>query len=92
MPCAIKLTRRTKAGIVVTVRGPHVVNSYLDQLNGCLNLKNCYNAEREGSSQTQWRITPGEACGGANVEFDGVNGQGTEVGHAFLKVDNRFCR
>jgi hypothetical protein len=91
-PCPVRLTRQTKAGIVVTVSGPNVVNSYLDQLNGCFSHKNCYNAEREGSSQTQWRITSGEVCGAANVEFDGVDVHGTEVGHAVLKVLNDFCR
>ncbi|HEY6327579.1 MAG TPA: hypothetical protein VIW73_13825 [Candidatus Cybelea sp.] len=91
-PCPIVLTRHTKAGIVVTVSGPNVVNSYLTQLNGCSHHKFCYNAHRAGSSYTQWRITSGKDCGGADVGFDGVDGQGTEVGHASLEVSNRFCR
>jgi hypothetical protein len=90
-PCPIRLTKHTKAGIVVTVSGPHVVNSYLTQLNGCFGDKFCYNAQREGSSSTQWRITSGKDCGGADVGFDGVDGQGAEVGHASLKVSNRYC-
>jgi len=91
LPCPIRLTRHTKPGIVVTVSGPHVVNSYLGQLNGCFSGKNCYNAEREGSSQTQWRITSGQVCGGADVEFYGVNSHGTRMGYTFLKVSNHYC-
>jgi hypothetical protein len=90
-PCPIRLTRHTKAGVVVTVSGPGVVNSYLGKLNGCFNGKLCYNAEREGSSQVRWRITSGRACGGADVEFDGVNASGGQVGYFFLRVSNRYC-
>ncbi len=90
-PCPIRLTRRTKQGILVTVSGPGVVNSYLDKLNGCFSGKLCYNIQREGSSQVQWRVTPGTACGGASIEFDGVNVSGGEVGHFFLRVSNRYC-
>jgi hypothetical protein len=78
-------------GFVVTVNGPRVVNSYLGQLNACFGNKLCYNAEREGSSQVQWRITSGRDCGGADVEFLGVDANGHEVGYAFLKVNNRYC-
>ncbi len=91
LPCPVRLTRHTKPGIVVTVSGPHVVNSYLGQLNGCFNGQNCYNAEREGSSQTQWRITSGRACGGADVEFYGVDRHGAKRGYFFLKVSNHYC-
>lgn len=90
-PCPIRLTRHTKPGIVVTVSGPGVVNSYLGKLNGCFNAHLCYNAEREGSSQTQWRITSGTACGGADVEFIGVDAHGENVGYFFLKVTNKYC-
>jgi hypothetical protein len=90
-PCPVRLTRHTKAGIVVTVSGPGVINSYLGKLNGCFSGKLCYNAEREGSSQVQWRITSGRACGGADVEFDGVNASGGQVGYFFLRVSNRYC-
>lgn len=90
-PCPIVLTRRTKPGIVVTVSGPGVVNSYLGQLNACFSGHNCYNAERVGNSQTRWRITSGRACGRADVEFLGVNASAQEVGYAFLMVTNRYC-
>lgn len=90
-PCPVLLTRHTKAGIVVTVSGPGVVNSYLGRLNGCFSGKICYNAEREGSSQVQWRITSGRVCGGADVEFYGVNASGGKVGYFFLRVSNRYC-
>ena len=90
-PCPIRLTRHTKPGIVVTVSGPGVVNSYLGALNGCFNGHLCYNAEREGSSETQWRITSGTSCGGADVEFIGVDAHGAKVGYFFLKVANKYC-
>src|SRR5215469_14978672 len=48
LPCPIRLTRYTKTGIVVTVSGPAVVNSYLGRINSCFNGRLCYNAEREG--------------------------------------------
>jgi hypothetical protein len=91
-PCPVRLTKHTKSGIVVTVSGPGVVNSYLGSLNGCFNAKLCYNAERVGSSQTQWLITSGRSCGGADVEFLGVDALGEQVGYAFLKVANKYCR
>jgi hypothetical protein len=91
LPCPISLTRRTRSGIVVTVSGPGVVNSYLGKLNSCFNGKLCYNAEREGSSQIQWRITSGRACGGADIEFFGVDANGNKVGYAFLKSANLYC-
>jgi len=90
-PCPIRLTRHTKAGIVVTVSGPHVVNSYLGRINGCFSGRTCYNAERVGSSEVQWLITSGDACGGADVEFVGVNARGKDVGYFFLKVANKYC-
>jgi hypothetical protein len=90
-PCPITLTRRTKPGFVVTVSGPGVVNSYLGGLNFCVHHQLCYIAEREGSSQTKWRITSGRYCGNADIKFSGVNAGNTEVGHAFLQVANRYC-
>ncbi len=90
-PCPLRLTRHTKAGIVVTVSGPGVVNSYLGRINGCFNGHLCYNAERVGSSETQWLITSGPSCGGADVEFEGVNASGGKVGYFFLKVANKYC-
>jgi hypothetical protein len=90
-PCPITLTRRNKAGVVVTVGGPGVVNSYLTKLNSCFNHKICYNAQREGSSQVQWRISPGLACGAADIEFVGIDAGSQEVGHAFLKSANKYC-
>ncbi len=91
-PCPVHLTRHTKPGIVVTVSGPGVVNSYLGKISGCFNGRICYNAEREGSSQTLWRMTSGRSCGRADVEFDGINASGQTVGYFFLKVANKFCR
>ncbi|MGA8576146.1 MAG: hypothetical protein WB609_10780 [Candidatus Cybelea sp.] len=91
-PCPVRLTRHTKSGIIVTVSGPGVVNSYLGRINGCFNGRRCYNAERVGSSETQWLITSGRSCGRADVEFDGVNASGGRVGYYFLKVANKYCR
>jgi hypothetical protein len=91
-PCPVRLTRHTKPGIVVTVSGPGVVNSYLGKINGCFSGHLCYNLEREGSSETQWRITSGPYCGRADVEFDGVNASGQRVGYFFLGLRNRYCR
>jgi hypothetical protein len=90
-PCPIRLTRHTKQGIVVTVAGPKVVNSYLGALNSCFSGKQCYYVERDGSSRTQWLFKSGSACGGADVEFYGVDAQGNNVGYFFLKVSNRYC-
>ena len=90
-PCPIHLNKHTISGIVVTVSGHHVVNSYLGRLNGCFNGELCYNAERYGSSQTQWLITSGSSCGRADVEFYGVDAAGNEVGYFFLKVANKYC-
>ena len=92
LPCPIRLTRHTKRGVVVTVSGPGVVNSSLGHITSCYSGQICYNAERVGSSQTQWRITSGEVCGGAIVEFLGENVSGAVVGYAFLKVANKYCR
>lgn len=90
-PCPVTLTKRTKSGILVTVTGPGVVNSYLGELNGCFSDRLCYNVEREGSSYTQWRFTSGKYCGGASVKFEGVNAGGRLVGNFFLKLSNRYC-
>jgi hypothetical protein len=90
-PCPVVLTRETKSGIVVTVSGPSVVNSYLGTLNSCFSGKLCYNLERVGDSQTRWRITPGTFCGGADIEFFGVNARGKEVGYTFLGYLNKYC-
>jgi len=90
-PCPVHLNEHTKSGIVVTVKGEGVVSSYLGRLIGCRNGKLCYNAERYGSSETKWLITLGQSCGNADVEFDGVNANGGEVGYYFLGVANRYC-
>lgn len=90
-PCPVHLNIHHTDGIVVTVKGPGVVNSYLGRINGCHNGRLCYNAERYGSSYTKWLITPGQACGTADVEFDAVNASGGEVGYYFLKVANKYC-
>ena len=71
--------------------GPGVDKSYLEDLNDCFKRQLCYNAQRDGSSQTQWLMTSGTACGRAEVEFTGVNADDWEVGHAFLKLTNRYC-
>ncbi len=91
-PCPVHLTKHTRSGVLVTVGGPGVVSSSLGHINGCFNGHNCYNAEREGSSETQWRITSGRSCGAADVEFDGFDASGQQVGYFFLKVSNRYCR
>ena len=90
-PCPVHLTKHTRGGVVVTVSGPGVVSSSLGHISGCFNGHVCYNAEREGSSQTQWRITSGRSCGAADVEFDGMNASGQQVGYFFLKVSNKSC-
>ena len=91
-PCPIRLTKHTRGGIVVTVSGPGVVTSYLKTLNECHHDRLCYNAEREGNSETQWRFSSGRDCGSADVEMDGVDALGQTVGAAFLKLTNRDCR
>ena len=90
-PCPVTLTNHTKRGVVVTVSGPGVVNSYVDTLNSCSHNRLCYNLQRERSSQTQWRITHGRDCGRADIEFDAVDSRGKEIGHAFLDVVNQYC-
>lgn len=90
-PCPIRLDRHTKRGVVVTVGGHRVVNSYLGRINACIGSKLCYYAERYGSSETEWLITPGRDCGNADVEFMGENADGKVIGYAFLKVSNRYC-
>lgn len=90
-PCPIRLTKRTKRGIVVTVSGPGVVNSYLGHITSCFSGQVCYNAERKGGNQTKWRISSGRYCSAADVEFSGVNASGAEVGYFFLKVTNKYC-
>jgi hypothetical protein len=90
-PCPVRLTRHTKRGIVVTVSGPGVVNSYLGHITSCFSGQICYNAERKGTSQVKWRITSGAYCSAADVEFDGVNARGATVGYFFLKVTNKYC-
>lgn len=90
-PCPIRLTKRTKSGIVVTVSGPGVVNSVLGTIQSCFSGQNCYNAERYSSSKTQWLITSGAYCGGADLEFDGQNARGHRVGYFFLGIDNKYC-
>jgi hypothetical protein len=90
-PCPIRLTKHTKRGIVVTVSGPGVVSSDLGQITSCFSGKICYNAERRGNSQTEWRITSGQYCSAADVEFRGYNTSGALVGYFFLKVANKYC-
>ena len=90
-PCPVHLNKHTKSGVIVTVKGPGVVSSYLGKINGCFNGQLCYNAERYGSSETKWLITSGQACGSADIEFDGYDANGTEVGYFFLKVANHYC-
>ncbi|MGA8325475.1 MAG: hypothetical protein WB757_05270 [Candidatus Cybelea sp.] len=90
-PCPVKLTKHTKHGIIVTVSGPKVVSSDLGSIKSCFNAQNCYNAQRYGSSQTQWLITSGSSCSGADVEFDGFNAHGQRTGYFFLEVKNKYC-
>jgi hypothetical protein len=86
------LTKHTRDGIVVTVSGPGVVSSHLGTIKGCFSGYTCYKTKREGGSETQWRITSGRYCGRADVEFDGVNASGEQVGYFFLGVRNKRCR
>jgi hypothetical protein len=88
-PCPIQLN--TKSGIVVTVSGPGVVNSALGAIRSCYSGQTCYYVGRDGSSQTQWLITPGSVCGGAILEFNGKNARGKRVGYAFLEIANKYC-
>jgi hypothetical protein len=90
-PCPVHLNAHTKSGIVVTVKGHGVVSSDLGKLTSCFNGRICYNAERYGSSERKWLITPGSSCGSADVEFDAFDANGREVGYFFLKVSNRYC-
>ena len=90
-PCPITLTRRNKGGVVVTVSGPGVNASYLEELNACFSHKICYNAQRQGSSAVQWRISPGLVCGAADIQFDAYAGASQLVGDAFLKSTNEYC-
>ena len=91
-PCPVHLTKHTRSGVVVTVGGPGVVSSSLGHISGCFSGHKCYNAKREGGSQTQWRITSGRSCGAADVEFDAMNESGQQVGYFFLKISNKYCR
>jgi len=91
-PCPVRLTKHTKQGVVITVKGRHVADSAIGTINSCFSGHNCYNAERLGSSRTQWLITSGTACGGADVEFDATNSHGGKVGFYFLRVSNKYCR
>lgn len=91
-PCPVKLNKNTKDGVVIAVGGKGVVDSQIGRISGCFNGKTCYNAAREGSSNTQWRITSGASCGTADVEFDGMDSQGKQVGYFFLKIANKYCR
>ncbi len=91
-PCPVILTKHTKSGIVVTVTGPGVVSSHLGTIQGCFSGYTCYNVQREGGSETQWRITSGRYCGRADLEFDGVNASGEQVGYFFLGIRNKHCR
>jgi hypothetical protein len=90
-PCPVHLNAHTKDGIVVTVKGPGVASSDLGRLTSCFNGLICYNAERYGSSEKKWLITPGSSCGSADVEFDAFDANGREVGYFFLKVANKYC-
>ena len=89
-PCPVHLNVHTQS-VTVRVKGPGVVQSYLGRINGCFNGKLCYNAERYGNSELKWVITPGSSCGSADVEFDGMNASGGEVGYFFLKIANHYC-
>jgi hypothetical protein len=91
-PCPIQLNEHTKSGIVVTVSGPRVVGSELGTIRSCYSDNNCYNVERDASSQTQWVITSGAYCGGAILEFTGKNATGKHVGYTFLEITNHYCR
>jgi hypothetical protein len=90
-PCPIRLTKHSKRGIVVTVSGPGVVSSNLGNIRSCFSGQVCYKAQREGGSQTEWRITSGAYCSAADVEFQGYNARGVRVGYFFLKVTNKYC-
>lgn len=89
-PCPVHLNMHTQS-VTVRVKGPGVVQSYLGKLNGCFNGQLCYNAERKGNSELKWVITPGSSCGSADVEFDGMDADGGQVGYFFLKVANHYC-
>ncbi|HET6275165.1 MAG TPA: hypothetical protein VFE16_04410 [Candidatus Cybelea sp.] len=90
-PCPVRLTHRTKHGIVITVKGRGVVDSEIGEINSCYNASNCFNADRVDGSKTEWLITPGQSCGRAIVEFDAMNAHGHRVGYYFLKIDNNVC-
>jgi hypothetical protein len=90
-PCPVRLTRRTKQGVVITVDAPHIASSKIGGFSSCFTSGNCYNIERLGGSQTQWLITSGQICGDALVEFHAMNDRGHRIGEYYLLVYNNYC-
>jgi hypothetical protein len=93
MPCPVKLNKKDKGTVTVSVEGPGVV--YVVPIaSDCVGSASVCNLSRDGSEPTQFVISSvrGEnLCGRAWVVFEGVTASGGAVGTATVDVVNKYC-
>jgi hypothetical protein len=92
-PCPVKLNKKDKGTVTVSVDGPGVV--YVVPIaSDCIGSGSVCNLSRDGSEPTQFVISSvrGEnRCGRAWVVFEGVTASGSAVGTATVDVVNKYC-
>ncbi len=92
-PCPVKLNKKDKGTVTVSVEGPGVV--YVVPIaSDCVGSASVCNLSRDGSEPTQFVISSvrGEnLCGKAWVVFEGVTATGGAVGTATFDVVNKYC-
>jgi hypothetical protein len=90
-PCPVKLNKKDKGTVTVSVKGPGVV--YVVPIaSDCIGSGSVCNLSRDGSEPTQFVISSvrGEnRCGGGWVVFEGASGGA--VGTATVHVVNKYC-
>ena len=92
-PCPVKLNKKDKGSVTVSVGGPGVV-IVVPIASDCIGPGSDCNLSRDGSSPTQFVISSVRGqnlCGTAWVVFEGLTANQNPVGTATVEVINRYC-
>jgi hypothetical protein len=92
-PCPVKLTRKDKGSVIVTVGGPGVVIA-TPIASDCVGSGSVCDLTRDGSQLTEFVISSAKGenlCGRAYVVFEGLNASEGAIGTATVEVINRYC-
>jgi hypothetical protein len=92
-PCPVKLTKKDKGSVIVTIEGPGVAIA-TPIASDCVGSGSVCNVSRYGSEPTEFVISSviGEnVCGKAWVVFEGLTASGGAIGTATVEVINKYC-